>query len=87
MANIHTADSDEASFLREMFGSTVTDVCFWDADAGRGRFEQVVGHDQGGAQLGVVTRSNRKAMAQLRQMAADRAETVKFWLEVPDPVV
>lgn len=78
MAFIHLTDTHETTVLREVFGPDVANVCFWDAEEGGGKFNQVVGYAADGRELATITPDQPHALARLTELASDRGETVKF---------
>jgi hypothetical protein len=83
MANYYAADEYETDALRTIFGATVTEVKFRDAESGRGRYVEVEGKDTHGEVVRVVTRADTKEIAELEEIASMRAITVDFGLDIP----
>lgn len=82
MSFSHTATDDERDQLIAIFGPTVCEVDFRDAESGRGRWESIEGFDTSGRSLRIIHGARTLHGRQLKALAAERGETVRFWLTV-----
>ncbi|MET0711073.1 MAG: hypothetical protein ABWZ30_01015 [Jiangellaceae bacterium] len=78
---LYRADAFESKCLREVFGDDVTQVTFWDAEEGGGKFVQAEGYAADDTPVKKVT-PGQPGWDTLEEVISERGETVKYGLSL-----